>query len=90
MKLVSDIFRFSLFEVIHLLIILALLLAVMFNLSKLLSLTLIIVSSANSLTSDLGRSLTYKENKVWPRIEPWGTPCVTFCLLEAIPLTHTN
>ena len=92
-KLVLDIFKVSLFEVSHLLIILASLLAVLFNLSQLLLLIIIIVSSANSLTLDsvnLRRSLSHTENKVGPRIDPWGTPHVTFCLLEAIPLTHTN
>ena len=72
-KLILDIFRVNLFEVSHLSIYLASLLAVLFNLSKLLSLIIIIVSSANSLTLDsvnLGKSLTYKENKVGPRIEP--------------------
>ena len=60
-------------EVSHLSIILASLFALLFNLSKLLSLIIIIVSSANSLTLGsviLGRSLTYRENKVEPRIEP--------------------
>ena len=65
-KLVLDVFRVNLFEVNHSSIILASLFAALFNLSKLLSLIIKTVSSANNLTLNsviLGRSLTYKENK---------------------------
>ena len=72
-KLVLDVFRVNLFEVNHSSIILASLFAALFNFSELLSLIIITVSSANNLTLNskiLGKSLTYKENKVGPRIEP--------------------
>ena len=49
-----------------------------------------LVSSANKIennkSDDLAKSLTLRKNKRGPNIDPCGTPCVMFLMLDLIPL----
>ena len=49
-----------------------------------------LVSSANitalKIREQLGKSFMYIRNSNGPRIDPCGTPVVTFCSFEYIPL----
>ena len=49
-----------------------------------------LVSSANKIennkSDDLAKSLTLRINNRGPNIDPCGTPCVMFLMLDLIPL----